>query len=165
MLAFYNKHNNNLYNKLVELSRDIFFYHNLKLKDTFETRILLIFIHLSIILIILKKKNEKLPQKIFDNIFLNIEYHLRELGQGDVAVNKKMKTLNKIFYDILLKIEVRDKDFFSLEKNTLEKHLSQYNEVNNEIINELSNYLLNFYNFCFELDPKIMLKGSINFKN
>ena len=76
-----------------------------------------------------------------------------------------MKTLNKIFYDILLKIEVRDKDFFSLEKNTLEKHLSQYNEVNNEIINELSNYLLNFYNFCFELDPKIMLKGSINFKN
>ena len=72
------------------------------LKDNFETRINLIFIHFSIILIIYKKKNtEKFPQDIFDNIFQNIEYHLRELGYGDIAVNKKMKLLSKILYNIL----------------------------------------------------------------
>ena len=99
MLSFYDKHNNKLYTKLVELSRNIFFYKDLLLKDNFETRINLIFIHFSIILIIFKKRKKiKFPQKIYDNIFQNIEYHVRELGYGDVAVNKKMKTLNKIFF-------------------------------------------------------------------
>jgi cytochrome b pre-mRNA-processing protein 3 len=74
------------------------------LKDNFETRINLIFVHFSILLIVCKKKKKKFPQKIFDNIFLNIEYHIRELGYGDVTVNKKMKILTRIFYDILLKI-------------------------------------------------------------
>ena len=36
MFSFYNKHNNNLYNKLVELSRNIYFYKELSLKDSFE---------------------------------------------------------------------------------------------------------------------------------
>ena len=38
-------------------------------------------------------------------LFHNIENNLRELGFGDVSVNKKMKDFNKILYDILLKIE------------------------------------------------------------
>ena len=54
--------------------------------------------------IILRKK-----QDIFDNIFQNIEYHMRELGHGDVSVNKNMKNLNKIFYDILYNV---DQDLF-----------------------------------------------------
>ena len=73
MFAFYNRHNNNLYNKLVELSRNIFFYKDLKLNDNFETRIILIFFHFSVILLKFRKNNNsKFPQKIFDNIFLNI---------------------------------------------------------------------------------------------
>ena len=116
MFTFYKSHNNKLYNKLVELSRNIFFYKDLSLKDNFETRIILIFLHLSIILILVKKnKKKKFPQEIFDNIFLNIEYHLRELGYGDVAVNKKMKILNKIFYDILLKIHLQFCFFNTIE--------------------------------------------------
>ena len=63
------------------------------------------FIHFSIILIIFKKKNSKFDQKLYDNLFYNIENNLRELGFGDVSVNKKMKDFNKIFYDILLKIK------------------------------------------------------------
>ena len=50
MFTFYKKHNNKLYNKLTELSRNKFFYEKIKLSDKFETRILLIFFHLSIIL-------------------------------------------------------------------------------------------------------------------
>ena len=117
MFTFYNPHNNNLYNNLVKLSRNIFFYKDIKLKDDFDTRIILIFLHFSIILILFKKKKKnKFPQKIFDNVFLNIEYHLRELGYGDVAVNKKMKVLNKKFYDILLKLNSKKS---RLRKNNL----------------------------------------------
>ena len=166
MLSFYNKHNNNLYNKLVELSRSIFFYKDVKLRDKFETRVILIFIHLSLILIIFKKKNKnKFPQNIFDNIFLNIEYHLREIGHGDVSVNKKMKILNRNFYDILLKIEEKKIDKFSINKSIIKKHL--LHEINDEskYMTKLSDYFEDFYDFCFELDDNIMLKGQINYKN
>jgi hypothetical protein len=165
MFAFYNKHDNTLYNKLVDLSRNIFFYKNLGLKDKFETRIILIFYHFSILLIIFKnKKNTKFPQSIFDNIFLNIEYHMRELGYGDIAVNKKMKTLNKIFYDILLKLEIKEHKKFKINHNIIIEHLDLNKDEKLDIISKISEYLEDFYNFCFELDDKIMIKGLINFK-
>ena len=46
-------------------------------------------------MIIFKKKGSKFDQKSYDNFFHNIENNLRELGFGDVSVNKKMKELNK----------------------------------------------------------------------
>ncbi len=165
MFTFYNSHNNQLYNKLVELSRNIFFYKNLALKDNFETRIILIFLHFSIILILFKKKKKnKFPQKIFDNVFLNIEYHLRELGYGDVAVNKKMKVLNKIFYDILLKLHSKKSDKFEISKNLIEKYLLEDIKNRDEFIDKITKYLESFYDFCFVLDDNIMLKGEIDFK-
>ena len=165
MFTFYNSHNNQLYNKLVELSRNIFFYKNLALKDNFETRIILIFLHFSIILILFKKKKKnKFPQKIFDNVFLNIEYHLRELGYGDVAVNKKMKVLNKIFYDILLKLHSKKSDKFEISKNLIKKYLLEDIKNRDEFIDKITKYLESFYDFCFVLDDNIMLKGEIDFK-
>ena len=165
MFTFYNSHNNQLYNKLVELSRNIFFYKNLALKDNFETRIILIFLHFSIILILFKKKKKnKFPQNIFDNVFLNIEYHLRELGYGDVAVNKKMKVLNKIFYDILLKLHYKKSDKFEISKNLIEKYLLEDIKNRDEFIDKITKYLESFYDFCFVLDDNIMLKGEIDFK-
>jgi len=165
MFTFYNSHNNQLYNKLVELSRNIFFYKNLKLKDNFKTRIILIFLHLSIILIIVKKnKKNKFPQKIFDNIFLNIEYHLRELGYGDIAVNNKMKILNKIFYDILLKINQKNSKQFEVNKKLVKKYLFESSEGEEKLLQKTSEYLESFYNFCFVLKDNIMIKGQIDFK-
>ena len=165
MFTFYNRHNSQLYNKLVELSRNIFFYKSLNLKDNFETRIILIFLHLSIILIINKKNGKnKFPQKIFDNIFLNIEYHLREIGYGDVAVNKKMKILNKVFYDILLKIQSRNLKKFKIDKKLIKKHLFYSIDESDQFIVKISEYLESFYNFCFVLEDNIMIKGQINFK-
>ena len=165
MFTFYNRHNNQLYNKLVQLSRNIFFYKDLALKDNFETRIILIFLHLSIILIIFKRsKKSKFPQKIFDNIFLNIEYHLREIGYGDVAVNKKMKILNKIFYDILLKIHSEKSDTFKVKKKLIEKHLFEDIKNRDKFTVKITKYLETFYDFCFVLDDDIMIKGKIDFK-
>ena len=165
MFSFYNRHNNNLYNKLVDLSRNIFFYKNTNLKDNFETRIVLIFLHFSIILIIFKKiKKIEFPQKIFDNIFQNIEYHLRELGFGDVAINKKMKLLNKNFYDILLKIEFYDDKRIKISEDLIEKHFFSVGGQKLAKCDKILDYLDNFYNFCFELDEKDIIKGQINYK-
>ena len=67
------KHNSKFYSILLSLSRNIFFYNNINLRDTFETRLYLIFFHFSIILMVFKQKNIKFEQDIYDSLFLNIE--------------------------------------------------------------------------------------------
>lgn len=149
----------------MKLSRNIFFYKEILLKDNFETRINLIFVHFSLLLIIFKRRGEDFPQAIFDNIFLNIEYHIRELGYGDVAVNKKMKTLNRIFYDILLKINKSKSEEFTSNNEILKTYFDTTSQNTSILIDNLGNYFNNFYNFCFELKSDNMLKGQINFKH
>ena len=58
-MFFKNKKNIELYNTLLFLSRNIHLYKNLSLKDTFETRVYLMFVHFSIMLIIFKQKKDR----------------------------------------------------------------------------------------------------------
>ena len=122
------------------------------------------FLHFSIILIIYKNKKVKFPQVLYDSLFQCIENNLRELGQGDVAVNKKMKDLNKILYDILLKISVKIDDF-KINKNWIFKYFDELNAVNNKKYVLFVEYFVNFYDFCFELSPESMIKDAIKFKD
>ena len=165
MFTFYQKHNNRLYNKLVQLSRNKFFYQELKLSDNFQTRALLIFFHLAIIFKTKKNsKNKKTLQNLFDNTFQNIEIDIRELGYGDTKVNKTMKTLSKIFYDILISLD--KKKFFSFGSETvlLKKYFCNVEKTKDSVkISKLADYLEKFQNFCFDLDIDNMLKGSIDF--
>ncbi len=161
-----NNHRDDLYNKLLMLSRNIFFYDDIKLPDNFETRIYLMFMHFSIILIIFKEKSRKYSQKSYDLLFHNIEYNLRELGFGDVSVNKKMKDFNKILYDILLKIELKNSDnpkAFSLNYNLVLKYFNTLSEKKESNYDQFEAYFVRFYNFCFDQTCKNMLKELKNF--
>tara|TARA_B100000575_G_C22783353_1_gene464054 strand:+ start:114 stop:605 length:492 start_codon:yes stop_codon:yes gene_type:complete len=161
----FKKHNNNLYNTLLSLSRNIFFYKDIKLQDSFESRIYLMFIHFSLMLIIFKKKKKKFPQVSYDSLFHSIENNIRELGYGDVSVNKKMKEYNKILYDILLKIEVTTSNKFQINKELINKYFQDLKGLESEKYHNFEDYFLNFYNFCFELSPDNMIREAINFKN
>ena len=113
MLKFLNKSNLKKINYIIKFS----FYHeinyftlNLGLIDTFQNRINLIFLHISFLFIKLKQndKNQfykEFFQKMFDLIFNKIELNMREIGYGDMTINKNMKFLVKIFYNILLNCE------------------------------------------------------------
>ena len=158
-------HKNELYNTLLTLSRNLFFYNKIKLNDTFETRIYLMFIHFSIMMIIFKKKGKKFDQKSYDSLFFNIENNLRELGYGDVAVNKKMKDLNKILYDILLKINNFENDSFKINKNLIIKYFNQLNDKDSQKYLDFERYLNDFYKFCFELSLENMIREAIKFKD
>tara|TARA_B100000886_G_scaffold236109_1_gene165319 strand:- start:9995 stop:10486 length:492 start_codon:yes stop_codon:yes gene_type:complete len=159
-------HKTKLYNILLILSRDIFFYKKIELQDTFETRIYLMFMHFSILMIVAKKKGSKFNQNSYDNFFNNIEYNLRELGFGDVSVNKKMKDFNKILYDILLKIDLeKDKsESFKINNDLVSKYFSSLKGKSNKYI-EFERYFTNFFRFCFELPLDNMIEDLKNFKN
>jgi cytochrome b pre-mRNA-processing protein 3 len=158
-------HDLNLYNILLTLSRNIFFYQKIKLPDTFETRIYLMFAHFSILMIITKKKGLKFSQKSYDELFHNIEYNLRESGFGDVTVNKKMKELNKTLYDILLKIDLNSKNKFTINDNLLKKYFNLTKDENKEKLDKFSSYFNEFFNFCFELPVDSMLKDADKFNH
>ena len=158
-----NKHNISLYNTLLNLSRNLFFYNKITLNDSFETRIYLMLTHFSIILIIFKNQNIKFPQNLYDDLFFCIENDLRELGHGDVSVNKKMKDINKVLYDILLKLK-SEKNNFKINKDLIYKYFNEFNNLNISKYKLFDEYLVKFYHFCFELSPETMIQDAIKFK-
>ena len=124
------------------------------------------FFHFSIILNIYKKRNEKFDQTKYDFLFNSIEYDLRELGFGDVAVNTKMKNLNKILYDILLKIEQNySKPKFKVNSQLILKYFDNLIDDKEQKLTVFCKYFELFFDYCFDISSKNMLKEVINFKN
>ena len=99
----------NIYNNLVKLTRNKSLYENFTEKDTFSDRLVIFLIHFAFFLKIYKSKNDKkLMQEIYDYFFRQIELSIREIGYGDVTINKKMKDYINIFHSILNKVEKWD---------------------------------------------------------
>ena len=153
-----------MYSTLLTLSRNIFFYKTLKLTDKFETRIYLMFIHFSLMLIIFKKNKIKFNQLHYDSLFFNIENNLRELGLGDVSVNKKMKEMNKIFYDILLKIQIDEKNVVKINQKVIIQYFPNLKSEKTQEYMDFESYFQKFYQFCFELSLDSMIRDAIKFK-
>lgn len=121
------------------------------------------FMHFSVMLIIFKQQKVEFPQKIYDDLFNSVEYNLRELGFGDVAVNTKMKNMNKTFYDILLKVNISNKSF-KINKNLILKYFESLNDLNTAKYDLFEQYMINFYHFCFDIKPQTMIKDALKFK-
>ena len=154
-----------MYNTLLILSRNTFFYNKIKLNDTFETRIYLMFLHFSIMMIVSKKKGKKFNQDSYDLLFHNIENNLREAGLGDVAVNKKMKELNKILYDLLLKIQIEDKNIktFKINQKLIFKYFNELKIHKSDNYSHFESYFIDFFHFCFEIPLDNMIREAINY--
>ena len=74
-----------------------------------------------------------------------------------------MKTLNKIFYDMLLKINIEPNNF-KINKIIILKYFENFTDLENSKYELFQQYLINFYHFCFELPPKTMIKDALKFK-
>ena len=166
-MHFFKSKKNNilpLYNKIVLLTRKNFFYKDFQLSDSFSNRIYLIFFHLCFILIALKnRKGEKKDlQDIFDFFFKQIELNCRELGYSDITVNKKMKGLIKLFYEILIQCSNWKKLHIDSKNNLLLNFFSNnyYNEI---LTNKLANYFDKFTLYIENISLNSMTKGVINF--
>ncbi len=124
------------------------------------------FFHFSIIMLAFKKKGKKFDQENYDFLFHAIENDLRELGFGDVSVNKKMKEFNKILYDILVKLDTSnvEKKTFEINRNLLIKYFDKLKTSKNENLSIIERYFDNFFNFCFEQTNDNMIHNLSKFK-
>jgi len=157
-----------LYNKILSLSRNKLFYKKLGLSDTFQNRIILIFLHISFIFIKLKEKNEEsinrpFSQRMFDFVFNKIEQNMREIGYGDTTVNKNMKILVKRFYNILLYCEVYKKKDTNGKVVFLSKYLQSSSNKKAFMDIKLTEYFDKYQAFCFDLSVDSVLRGELNF--
>ncbi len=100
---------------------------------------------------------------MFDLIFEKIELNMREIGYGDVNVNKNMKLLVKIFYDILLNCEDYKKKSLKNKNLFLLKYLALNSAKKSAVNIGLADYFSKYQAFCFDLTPDSVLKGVLNF--
>tara|TARA_Y100000590_G_scaffold10184_1_gene12514 strand:+ start:3794 stop:4267 length:474 start_codon:yes stop_codon:yes gene_type:complete len=142
----------NIYNNLVNLTRNKNLYKNFSTQDTFSDRLIFFMFHFAFFLKVFKKDNKKkILQEIYDQIFKYLELSVREIGYGDASINKKMKNYLNMFHSILEQINNWENishshknkvitDFLNIDKNVY--NLVDY--FDNYIVN-LSNNSLNFY--------------------
>ena len=84
------------------------------------------------------------------------------MGHGDVTVNKKMKNFNQIFHDLLLKF-LDKKNQNKININEMTKFLFLINK-SEEISAKLDDYFTKYFNFCFDIVNKNMIKDLDKFK-
>jgi len=154
-----------LYNKIVILTRKNFFYKEIGLNDTFSNRIYLTFFHFSFILIVLKEKENKkeINQDMFDFFMQQIEANMREIGYGDVTVNKNMKNLINLFYEILINCK---KWYFSDSLQKDEFILKFFVKEPNQKINveKIVDYFDKFAFFIKDIPLNLLSKGVFEFE-
>ena len=150
----------NIYNNLIKLTRNKNLYYNLKNNDTFSDRLVILLLHFSFFLKTYKNSlSKEEAQDLFDFIVRQIELSIREIGYGDVSVNKKMKDYVNLFYSILEKIENWD-TFDGSKKTKLLGDLMNIKDDNDLFIE----YFDKYSHFLTKNSLKNFTKDIIEFK-
>ena len=138
-----------IYQNIVEISRSKIFYVDLELDDNFETRFDLVIFHAFMIFYFYKVNSDnksKIPQELFDYMFSDFENNLREMGFGDIAVNKKMKKFINAFYGRIAQYNksldnlINDNDKSLIQKSIL-NNIYKGKCSNENMLNHFTNYI------------------------
>ena len=122
----------NIYNNLINYSRNKDLYLSLDRKDNFSDRLTLFLIHFAFFLKNYKnEQNKAILQKIYDFNFRQLELSIREIGFGDQSVNKKMKIYLNLFHSIVSDIHFWD-NLDKIEKSKkLKIFLDDFDKIEN----------------------------------
>ena len=163
----YEKVSNDIYQKIVNISRNKIFYTKYNVPDTIDGRFdMLVLITIIVVHRLSKIKNQgiELSQKIFDIVFKDLDYSLRELGAGDVSVANNMKKLISSYMG-------RQKIYVKAFKNEDEKFLAlafknnifRNKDENKNLILLLSKNIFRINKKLDLIEDKKMLNGDFDF--
>ena len=156
-----------IYQKIVIFSRNKIFYTNYNVPDTIDGRFdMLTLITVIVVYRLSKIKDEgiELSQKIFDIVFKDLDFSLRELGAGDVSVANNMKKLISSYMG-------RQKIYVKAFKNEDEKLLTlafknnifRNKDPKNNLILLLSKNIFKINKKLHLIEDKKMLSGDFDF--
>lgn len=136
----------NIYNNLVNLTRNKELYKDLNNQDTFSDRLIFFLLHFAFFLKIYKENNDKkILQEIYDYVFRQVELSIREIGYGDQSINKKMKDYLNLFYGMIDKIHNWDNLTIESRASLLGSFLD--NAINTDyLVDYFEKYRLNLIN-------------------
>ena len=148
----------NIYNNLVNLTRNKDLYKDFKEQDTFSDRLIFFLLYFAFFLKIYKENNDKkVLQDIYDYIFRQVELSIREIGYGDQSINKKMKDYLNLFYGMI--DQIHDWENLSIEyKVDLLKNFLNNNVNIEDLVQYFENYQSNLINNTLNSH----IKGVIN---
>ena len=142
----------NIYNNLINYTRNKELYKSLNREDNFSDRLTLFLLHFSFFLKNYKNdENKSVLQEIYDFNFRQLELSIREIGYGDQSINKKMKDYINLFHSMVSEIHfwknltrTQKLEKFSIFLADFSKidHLLDYFELFND---DLSKKTLNYY--------------------
>ena len=148
----------NIYNNLVKLTRNKALYKNFSTQDTFSDRLIFFLFHFAFFLKVFKKNTEKkILQDIYDYNFKQLELSIREMGYGDVSINKKMKSYLNTFYSILDKIDNWEM-LSSVNKGVIISNFLNINANTSNLTNYFDKYLLSLSNNTLNSFTKGVIK-------
>jgi cytochrome b pre-mRNA-processing protein 3 len=148
----------NIYNTLINFTRNKDLYLSLNRADNFSDRLTLFLLHFSFFLKNYKtEENKKILQEIYDFSFRQLELSIREIGYGDQSINKKMKDYINLFHAMISEIHFWE-DLSRVERiNKLSLFLSEY-----EKIDELVTYFENFNDDLSKKSLNLFIKSVSN---
>ena len=167
-----NKNIELIYQNIITISRSKVFYLDFNLDDRFETRFDLITFHAFAIFYFFRKKSigkSEISQELFDLIFSDLENNLREMGFGDIAVNKKMKLFVNAFYGRIAQYSKgmekyeNSKDKSLLHQTILNNIYKSKNEASN--IDVFVNYIISSIERFLKKTEEENLEGCFQFQN
>ena len=148
----------NIYNILINYTRNKKLYTSLNRKDNFSDRLTLFLLHFAFFLKNFKNtENKQILQEIYDFNFRQLELSIREIGYGDQSINKKMKVYINLFHSMINEIHFWD----DLKKDEKNQKLSIFLEDFNKI-EELVDYFEDFKLNLTKKNLNYLLKGVIN---
>ena len=117
----------NIYNNLINYTRNKDLYINLNRQDNFSDRLTLFLLHFAFFLKNYKNDdNKKILQEIYDFNFRQLELSIREIGYGDQSINKKMKDYINLFHSMVSEIHFWDNLSKSDKLNKISTFLSDF---------------------------------------
>jgi len=96
-------------------------------------------------------------QNIYDYIFKQIELNIREIGYGDMSINKKMKSYINIFHTLLKKIDTWEEIDHKKRDDLLRSFLNYNKDMRN-----LSKYFEKYRLFLLKSSLNLFIKGVVN---
>ena len=138
-----NKKYLDIYNKLINYTRNKDLYKNLGREDIFSDRLTLFLLHFSFFLKNFKNdENTKILQEIYDFNFRQLELSIREIGYGDQSINKKMKDYINLFHSMVSEIHFWDNLSNSEKLKKISIFLNDFKNIE-ELLDYFNNFNLN----------------------